>query len=100
MNTIKAALRQLDRLQDDPIHRVMDAPSTALTDVESRVVAYLQAEGSEGAVRTLAALALVRLIESLDPEALLPYVNVFDSLLRENARHVALSRPNGGESDP
>jgi hypothetical protein len=81
MNTFDAALRQLDRRSDDLTDRIMNAQATACTALEERLIVLI-GERDEQDARTLAALAIARLIESTAPEDLLAFVSPFDPLLR------------------
>jgi hypothetical protein len=81
MNTFDAALRQLDRMDREPLDSIMAAQSTACTALEARFIALL-GDRDEDDARTLAALAIARLIESTAPEDLSAFLSPFDPLLR------------------
>lgn len=76
-----AALRQLDRMNREPLDRIADAQAAACTGLEERFIALL-GDRDEVDARTLAALTLTRLIESTAPEDLFAFLSPFDPLLR------------------
>lgn len=83
MTTILAAVRQLDRLDDDPLDRVSTAHATASTEAEARFAQLLEGEGVDPEkARLLSAVALVRFIENVMPDDLFRLVHRFDPLLR------------------
>lgn len=86
---VSAALRQLDRIENrEPLDRIMEAQSAALIGAEENLARFLKSKGSgvEGCneyhARTLAAVALTRIIERTTPAALLEVLSPFDPLLR------------------
>ncbi len=78
---LASALRVLDRSPEGALDRVSDALARACRDAEE---GFLQeVEGCEEMdARTLATLALVRLIERTTPEELLEMISPFDEALR------------------
>lgn len=82
---VSAALRQLDRMNREPLDRISDVQATACTDLEARFIALLGYQDEDDA-RTLAALAITRLIETTEPEDLFSFLSPFDPLLRESPR--------------
>jgi hypothetical protein len=82
---VSAALRQIDRIESDPLDRIADAQARACTAAEERFVAFLKCDDEMDA-RTLASLAITRLVENTTPEELISFLSPFDPLLRESPR--------------
>jgi hypothetical protein len=88
--TVSAALRQLDRSRAhaDPLDRIADEQARHCEAVEGMFASFLKSKGSgvegcdEHDARTLAAVALTRIIERTTPAALLEVLTPFDPLLR------------------
>lgn len=78
---LAAACRQIAHLDDSPLDRIADAQANACTDLEARFIALL-GDRDEDDARTLAALAITRLIEATAPEDLFAFLSPFDPLLR------------------
>jgi hypothetical protein len=89
MQTVREAVRQLSRLDDDPLDRMADAQGNALQAAEERLMLVLETGGVETEdARRIAACALVRFIEGSSAADLFRLVNPFDPLLRP-----AVARP-------
>lgn len=80
MNTVSAALHQLDRIDVDPLDRIAVAQARACEGAETQVATSV--ERCDECTRTLAALAITRLVESTSPEDLLAFLSPFDPLPR------------------